>query len=328
MRPTGSSPIVVDAELLERFECGLDPRFPERSAIPARVLGFGEISTVLAIEAEGLRGFAFKRMPLFLNDEEVRRYASVYQEYCRLLEQEIGLSLPAHGYQVIRGRTGRPVFYIVQAQLPAEFIGNRLIHRLAPEEVELLVGRVLKELHKVWLFNGRQTDLQVAIDGQISNWAPALWEGSGQDIAQAPLLYLDTSTPLFRVHGVEQLDTELFLRSAPSFLVWILRLFFLKDVVDRYYDFRRVVVDLAANFYKEQRPELIPLVLRVANAFFAHEAADLRIAPIGEKEVAAYYREDALIWRLYLGMRKIDRLLRTWVLRGEYPYILPDKIKR
>jgi hypothetical protein len=279
-------------------------------------------------DADGLRGLAFKRMPLFLNDDEVRRYASVYQEYCRLLEEDIGLALPPHGYQVIRGRMGRPVFYIVQAQLPAESIGNRLIHRLAPEEVGFLEGRVLRELRKVWLFNRRQEHLQVAIDGQISNWAPARWEGSAQDIAQAPLLYLDTSTPLFRVRGVEQLDTELFLRSAPSFLVWILRLFFLKDVVDRYYDFRRVVVDLAANFYKEQRPELIPLVLRVANAFFAQEAADLHIAPIADKEVAAYYREDALIWRLYLGMRKIDRFLRTRLLGGEYPYILPDKIKR
>ena len=52
--------------------------------------------------------------------------------------------------------------------------------------------------------------------------------------------------------GVEQLDPELFLRSAPSFLVWLLRLLFLKDVVDRYYDFHLVAVDLIANFYKEQ----------------------------------------------------------------------------
>ena len=40
----------------------------------------------------------------------------------------------------------------------------------------------------------------------------------------------------YRIEGAEQLNAELFLRSAPSFLAWILRLLFLEDVVDRYYD--------------------------------------------------------------------------------------------
>ena len=39
--------ISFDSDLLERFEAGLDPAHPERSAIPAVVLGYGEISTVL-----------------------------------------------------------------------------------------------------------------------------------------------------------------------------------------------------------------------------------------------------------------------------------------
>ncbi len=319
--------MVVDKELLQRFEHGLDARCPEKSAMPAQVLGFGEISTVLAVDVEGLRGLAFKRMPLFLCQEEVARYTAAYVEYCRLLSSEIGLRLPAYGYTVVQGRTGEPVVYLVQERLPAHAIGNRLIHELRREEVSLLVRRILRELQKVWRFNTRQEHLQVAIDGQISNWAVLDAQGANQP-EEVPLVYLDTSTPLFRIDGVEQLDTELFLRSAPSFLVWILRLFFLKDVVNRYYDFRRVVVDLAANFYKEQRPELIPEVVREANDFFAGEASDLGVAPLTEKEVAAYYREDAFIWRLYLGMRKLDRLLRTRLLRGGYPYILPEKIKR
>jgi len=130
------------------------------------------------------------------------------------------------------------------------------------------------------------------------------------------------------VNGVEQLDTELFLRSAPSFLVWILRLLFLKDVVNRYYDFHRVAVDLVANLYKEHRADLIPDAIHVVNDFFASEARDLNIAPLTEKEVRDYYQEDAQIWSLYFTMRKMDRFLRTRVLRGEYPYILPEKIVR
>ena len=124
------------------------------------------------------------------------------------------------------------------------------------------------------------------------------------------------------------MDPELFLRSAPRTLAWILRSFFLQDVLDRYYDFRRVVIDLVANFYKEQRPDLVPDLLEAANEFFEEEMGELAIKPIEEKEVRDYYREDALIWRLYLNMRRLDCFLYTKVLRQEYPYILPGKIKR
>jgi hypothetical protein len=333
-------------DLLQQFERGLEPQQPEQSAIPARVLGYGEISTVFEIQAEGLRGLAFKRLPLFYNDAEVDAYTRVYAEYNRLLEQEIGLRLPTHDYAVLRNASGRPIFYIIQQQLPADAIGNRAILRVPREQVAVLVARILRELRKVWEFNRRQARVRVGIDGQISNWviasviANAAKQSPSREteiassqsallaMTQGDPLYVDTSTPLYRVDGVEQLDTELFLRSAPSFLVWILRLLFLKDVVERYYDFRRVAIDLAANFYKEQRPDLIPDVLQAINAFFASEAAELGIQPIAEKEVRDYYREDALIWSLYLAMRKVDRFLRTRVLRKEYPYILPEKIKR
>jgi len=308
----------LDRDLLQRFERGLDPQHPERSAIPARILGYGEISTVFEIDAEGLRGWAFKRLPLFYSQAEVEQYTAVFVEYNRLLEHEIGIRLPAHDYVVVTSAKGRPVFYIVQQKLPAESIGNRLLQRATRDEMPALLRRVLREARKVWDFNRQQNRYQVAIDGQISNWVFI-----GDDV-----LYVDTSTPLFRVNGVEQLDTELFLRSASAFLVWILRLLFLKDVVNRYYDFHRVAVDLVANLYKEQRADLIPDAIHIVNDFFANEARDLNIAPLTEKEVHDYYQEDALIWSLYFTMRKIDRFLRTRLLRGEYPYILPEKIVR
>lgn len=305
-------------ELLETFERQLDPQNPERGKIPARVVGYGEISTVFEIEVEGLRGLAFKRLPSFTHQAEIEKYTATFVEYNRLLEQDIGLKLPAHDYAIVTSTNGRPIFYIVQQKLPAESIGNRAIHRLSREQVNALVRRILQHARHVWDFNRRQNRVQVAIDGQISNWA----------IDGETLKYLDTSTPLFRIDGVEQLDTELFLRSAPSFLVWILRAFFLKDVVNRYYDFHRVAVDLVANFYKEQKPELIPGVIQTINDFCCLEAQALNIAPLTEKEVRDYYKEDALIWSLYFSMRKVDRFLRLRVLRGEYPYILPEKIVR
>ncbi len=319
----------VDGDLLRAFERGLDPAHPERSPISAQVLGYGEISTVFAIDAEGLHGLAFKRLPIFETAAEMSAYQVIYKEYNRLLADEVGIRVAPHGYAAFFSETGRPVFYIIQHRLPAESVGHKAMQLLPPQEVPRLFVQALRELHKVWLYNRRQSRVQIAIDGQISNWSivgfdadhPAL----GDEIA---LLYMDTSTPLFRVEGVEQLNPELFLRSAPSFLRWILRLLFLEDVINRYYDPRLVAIDLIANCYKEQRLDLIPDLVKAANEFFATEGADLDVQPLTEKEIADYYREDRLIWSLYLSMRRLDRFLQRRILRREYPYILPGPIKR
>ena len=95
----------------------------------------------------------------------------------------------------------------------------------------------------------------------------------------------------------------------------------------RYYDFRKVVIDLIANFYKEQRPDLVPGLIARVNAGLASGPAGQAFAPLSEKEVQSYYQEDALIWRVYLAFRKLDRFFSRLTGRS-YPYILPDGIRR
>ena len=229
------SPAQLD--LLRRFEQGLDPQEPERSLIPATVLGYGEISTVFAIDGGGLEDLAFKRMPLFHDNAEIQAYQATYKEYCQLLQQEVGLRLPAHGFASFTNQSGRPIFYIIQHRLPSPSIGNQAMHLLPPDEVYLLVRLVLGQLHRVWDYNQRQALFQLGIDGQISNWCLDGFDPENPHVyKESGLTYFDTSTPFCRIEGVEQLDYELFARSAPSFLAWILRLLFLEDVVNRYYD--------------------------------------------------------------------------------------------
>lgn len=318
----------IDLGLLEEFERNLDPKRPEKSRIPASVLGYGEISTVFEIGREEQRDIAYKRMPIFKDPSELVVYERVFNEYIRLLEG-LGLRLPEYGYASITPGSGRPVFFIAQRKLDPASIGNKAIHSLPPAKVLRLCRQVLCELKKVWEHNKNSAGAEIGVDGQISNWSI---EGFDPDSGALPdeirLTYFDTSTPLFRVDSVEQLDPELFLRSAPSFMVWIIRLLFLKDVMTRYYDFNLVATDMIANFYKEQRPELIPDLVDMANDYFRTEAAALEVEPLSVKGVKSYYREDALIWTLYLSMRKTDRFLRAGIMRKEYPYILPGKIKR
>ena len=63
----------IDLTLLGEFEQGLNVRWPEKSRIPARVLGYGEISTVLEIQAAPAEGLAYKRMPMFRDEAEAAR---------------------------------------------------------------------------------------------------------------------------------------------------------------------------------------------------------------------------------------------------------------
>jgi hypothetical protein len=323
--------ISVDLEKLRRFEAELDPRFPERSAVPTQVLGYGEISTVLAIETGETRNLAYKRLAMFRTNDEAARYEVLYRDYIQVLRENVGLRVvDSEIVGLADARKGCVVVYIVQERLPTKSIGHHAIHGLSDEEIHKLVLATLRQTRKVFSFNRRnQGVLEVGFDGQISNWAILGFDSTAPLLAdgEIELVYLDTSTPMLRRDGQEQLDPELFLRSAPIFLVWLLKMLFLEDVMTRYYDFHQVAVDLVANFYKEQRPELVPELVHTVNTFFRTEFKDETLEPVTEDEIRSYYREDVWIWRSYLAARKLDRALHR-LLGRDYVYILPGRTKR
>ena len=305
--------ISIDRGLLNRFESALNPRAIEKSTIPAQVLGYGEISTIFQIGDN--KDVAFKRMPLFTNRASAEDYVEKYRFYCNLLV-EAGLHLP-EDKTIIVEVPGRPVvLYIAQEQLSVDGFCHKSIHNLSLDKVDQLIGQVVSEISKLFNFSRQHSpEIEIALDGQISNWH------SGRN--SRTLFYIDTSTPLFRKNGIEQLDPELLLKSAPGFLRWIIRWLFLEDVMNRYYDQRQVYLDLAGNLYKEQRPDLIPVALNHINH---HLPSD--IDPLTQKEVKKYYQEDKIIWTVFLLFRKMDRFIRTNILGKRYEFILPGKIKR
>lgn len=304
----------LDYEHLNAFENGLDTSRPEDSGVPARIIGYGEISTIFTIE--GQPGVAFKRMPLFSSAAEADRYQEKYIQYCQLVA-DAGITLPDHGTAVIQV-PGKPVvLYIAQKQYPENQLAHHRIAKLSVQETDALFTRIVTAIHSVQVYNRNSTHVEIAVDGQLSNWI-LTDEAEGNH-----LIFIDTSTPLYRVNGTEQLDAELLLKSAPSYLRWILRLFFLDDVLNRYYDSRKVCIDLAANLCKEQRPDLIPAALACMNKIMKFPDG-----PVAAKEVTSYYREDRIIWALYLAFRRIDRWVKTTMLRRSYPFILPGRIHR
>jgi hypothetical protein len=305
--------MIIDKDLLQRFEAGLNPQEIEASAIPAELLGFGEISAIFRIQGD--TSVAYKRMPLFSDRTAAEDFREKYYEYCDLLA-EAGLSVPDSQAPIVEIPDRPAAIYISQTQLPLERFGHKLIHVLDERETKDLIERIVLEIGKVWKFNEvHRPRLELAIDGQISNWV------SLKNDSQ--LFFIDTSTPLYRKAGVEQLDPELILQAAPSFLRWIVRWLFLDDVMNRYYDPRLVFIDVAANLYKEQRPELIGLAIEIINRHLPDG-----VEPVTVEQVQKYYREDKLIWSLFLALRRLDRWITTKLLGKRYEFILPGRIKR
>ncbi|MGD9489589.1 MAG: DUF6206 family protein [Calditrichaceae bacterium] len=305
----------VDNRLIENFEKGLDPAAPEKSEIPAEIIGFGEISAIFRIDDN--KETAYKRMPLFRNRKSAEKYTEQYHEYCQFLK-ETGMELPDDSTVVIDIPKRPVVIYIAQKQFASQNFAHKLIHSTDDKKTSLIFERIIKAINGVWTFNeANGGELELAIDGQLSNWV-YIDSAEGEH-----LYYIDTSTPLYKIKGEEQLDPELLLQSAPSFLKWIIKLLFLSDVMNRYYDPRQVYVDLAANLYKEQRPDLIPLAVELINKNLFKG-----IEPLTMAEIKKYYKEDKLIWTLFLSFRRIDRWIKTRVLKRRYEFILPGNIKR
>ena len=254
-------------------------------------------------------------MPLFKNVASAETYLEKYNEYCSRL-QFAGLNLPASHTMIIDTPNRPVVLYIIQEAYPAiEFCHNR-VHQDAREDCEIMIQEIVENLAKVWTFNDENNPhITLAIDGQLSNW---VWRENDQGTRS--LMYIDTSTPLYKIDGIEQLDPELFLKSAPGFLRWVIRWLFLEDVMNRYYDQREVYKDLAANCIKEQAREYIEPILNTAKQHL--------ITPLLVDEVESYYNSDKTIWKLFLAFRKFDRFIQRKLFNSRYEFILPEIIQR
>lgn len=308
---------LATSALLQKFEESLDPGQPEAGLFSPRIIGYGEMSTVFAFGDERLAGTAYKRMPLFDNDASADDYLKNYESYGRELEQR-GLVLPEWGGLRVRGSTGRTVLYLHQGLLDPASILHKVVRTCSVERALSLFSSVIRMTYSVLEKNNDH--LSLGLDAQLSNWSLAPAQGH---TASPDLVYVDTSTPLIREDGAERLDPELFLKVCPQSLVWIIRRFFLQGVLDRYYDFRLVVLDCVANLLKEQRADLIPPFLEVGNAYLKERG----LAEVTAAQVRSYYREDAFIWSLFLRLRRWERSWRT--LRGQrYELILPGPIRR
>jgi hypothetical protein len=318
----------INIELLKELEKSFDTYNPEKGKIPINILGWGEISLVFELvnDAENI---AYKRIPIFDNEQQVKRHVWAYNEYNRLLKEDCGLILPDYDTAWFKDDEGGIQFYCVQEKLHPDSVGHKIIHNINNEEIEILVLLAMKEMKKVWDHARKKNYIDIGLDGQISNFAVKNYDPNNITInSNTELYYIDTSTPMFKINGKEAMEAVLFLKSTPSFLRALIKAVFLQETVDRYYDWRKVTIDLVANFYKEQKPELVPKLMRLVNNFLKEEASEFNIEPLSLEEIQKYYKSDANMWKIFQGARKIDRFLETRLFKRKYAFYLPGKIVR
>jgi hypothetical protein len=315
---TGTDPIVVLSELESR----LDPAEPEGTP-GVSVVAYGEVSACLRLA--GLPGVICKRMSGFADDVAAQRYQELVRTYLT--------ELAAGGVQVVDTqivavpRPGRaPVVHLVQPELPVPTLGNAILRTADDATVTDAVERVLAATLRLAVASHDRSDgLEVALDGQLSNWS----FGPDAEHLADPVL-VDVGTPFMRRGGRHLVDIGWLETPIPA---GVRTYYHLRGLVgaylDDYYDARLVAVDLLGNFHKEGRPDRVPLGVDVVNRWLAGDAAVLgKHAPVTADEVEKYYRSDADLLALYLRLRRADRFLRTKVFRRTYDFVLPGPVSR
>ena len=185
--------------------------------------------------------------------------------------------------------------------------------------------RLLNEMKKIFKWNQAHPEYTIGFDGQIPNWAFVRFSPQHPIIEpDEPLLYIDTTTPLIRRQGKEQLDTELFIKSIPIFLRPIVRRTLLKQVLDRYYSPRDVTLDLIASLVTHKRSDLVPRAIELANTWMQTPIPEMNLHPFTEKEIAGYNREDVMIWKFFRQMKRMDRFITEKILGRSYEQRLPQ----
>ncbi len=289
---------------LEAAEARFRAALERGDAGDLEVLGYGEISTVVAIEAAAGR-FALKRLPPFDSAGRFAAYQALFDEYLERLGLAGVLVVPS-ALQSLEAPEGGTVAYCVQPALDPERLGPRLLAGAAAGEAGEMLEEILSRVVGA-------VGPEVGLDGQLSNWVRL--DGAWR--------YLDVTTPLLRdPAGGDRIDAELFLAALPWLLRGAVRRFLLRGITDVYFDHRRAALDFLGNLVKERLAEHVAAGVEVANRLLGPGAG------VTAGEVRRSYARDARLWALLLGLRRADRWWQLRVRRRAYPFLLPGQIER
>ncbi len=262
----------IDVQLLKEFEDQLNPLRPEKSSIPAKLVGLGRISATYEILEEGQELIQYTRMPFFDTLARLEAYEKLYHRYNQQIK-EIGLDLPDYGTTRIEKKGGQTYLYLYREKQPPTATAIGIISRATNAECFAFARQILREMNKVWKFNSKnRSKLEVSTDGRLSNWSmPGIGPDTSQVGTKTKLQCIPNGTPMMRQEEKELLDSDVFFLRAGEVSKPISKRRHIHDLLGRFYDIRRVCLDMLADF-EQTRGKLISGVVDVANQFLLEEA--------------------------------------------------------
>ncbi len=145
----------INKDLLKEFEEEINTLNPEKSKIPAKIIGYGEISTVFTIEHPSFNSLVFKRIPVFSSREEAEYYDGILKEYLQILKDDVGIDVAQSQGIIIETSDRRIVYYIAQELIPKSNIANSFILSVGDEDKINVFKQTVVEILKVKTFNNR-----------------------------------------------------------------------------------------------------------------------------------------------------------------------------
>lgn len=241
------------------------------------VIGEGSIS--VAIEWRGVA--VVKPLPLFPSRAAFDAYASVLERHFQVLE-EAGVGVLPTALQGLAGARGGWAAWLVQPRVPSELLLPQHLRSAGRAEAVALLAGLAAHVAAV-------VSPRFGVDADITNWC--VGEGGR-------LLLLDCSTPLLRDgRGRGLLDMDVFLASLPRPLRAPVRLCVVPRLINKFFDRRRLFIDILSGFYSERLSHLLPEVLPLWSPLVERA--------LTEDEVLRYKRRNERLWRTLAALERL-----------------------
>ena len=284
---------LLGADRLRELEDAVEALLLRGQRGSLRSIGAGEMTCVLSWQ-----GFACKRLPPIIDTTRLERHRELILEYVDRLEAA-GIAVLDTAVQ-LTPRHGYAAAYVVQPQLERSTLLPVVMASMAPGPARALAGMVFERVE--WA-----AAAGIGLDANLSNWA----------VCDGRPLYIDVSTPMLRdAAGRHRLDSDLFVSTMPVLLRGLVRRYFVKDLLDRYYVPRRVFENLIGDLPNSSLEALTSPLLEDVNARLS--------TPLTHAQIESYRREDRLTWGLIRWSLRLERRWRRLVRDGNPPHLIPS----